>query len=305
MNILLTDCSEENLSEFRNFAGDQNIKFEKCKYSYKALMNCIDSIVTNIDALNKQGVEIDELYEDVWKNKVIVSIRDLDAEKESSVRKLVNVEFIECKNSDGIVMEPSSDIEGGYAITSTDNYASSTIGFCATRYGVEGYVIAGHAGDFVGEKFKYNGVIIGEVTDTAYYDNSFADAAFLEANSNGNTTDNVVPGDVIGGRSTDLPVGTTIYMYGKKSGLESGTILSNYHIIKYDNIDIIDCVKASYDSEEGDSGGPVLLYEGSYGGESQYTVLGVHSGNATDGSYSTYSKYCNIEDELHISVITN
>lgn len=297
--VLLTKVSSENISKVKNLSGDDSIEIKQCKYSYSELLEVISKINNNIDSLYEQGIIIDEMYDDIWANKVIISICDLDVNKEKVVRKVINKDFMEFINSEGGLKEESVDIKGGYRIVSDDNYATSTLSFCATRNGVDGYVIAGHSGNNICEEFKYNGNIIGEVTDTAYYNNSTADAAFVEANNYGNLTDEVIPGDIVGALTTDLPVGTTITMYGTYSGLENGTILSYNYSATINGITIKDTVKASYDSTSGDSGGPVLLYEGSYGGESRYSIVGNHRGASQYNAF--YSKYKNIANELNIS----
>lgn len=80
----------------------------------------------------------------------------------------------------------------GSAIISCDSGAGSTLGFCATRNGVEGYVTAGHSADRIGEEFTYNGTVIGEVPHTAWYQNTTADAGFIRVNTKGTLTNYIM-----------------------------------------------------------------------------------------------------------------
>lgn len=216
---------------------------------------------------------------------------------------LVNVgsSYNEPLNCEEIIF--NTNIGGGYGIKN-EGYVS-TLCFSARRNGAQGFVVAGHAGDVVGETFTYNGVSIGTVTRTAFKDRSTADAAFVQANSNVTPTNILKNNGAIWAAQNSMPVNTTVYIYGNTSKLQSGTITStNVAGRGPDGIRMISQYGASYSATGGDSGAPVLYYEGNYGGQSKYSLVGLHSASDTTTSVSIFSPYGNIVNELQVSCIT-
>lgn len=87
---------------------------------------------------------------------------------------------------------------------------------------------------------------------------------------------------------------TGIYMYGNESKLQYGTIKS-YNLTKSDGTYTIkDTVKAIYTSVQGDSGGPVFISDGNYGGQTRVTLLGIHRGSGVDVFGNAYAVFQNI-----------
>lgn len=108
--------------------------------------------------------------------------------------------------------------------------------------------------------------------------------------------------------SYEYPSGTGICMYGNTSNLQYGTITS-YNLTKSDGTYTIkDTVKAVYTMDNGDSGGPVFISDGNYGGQTRVTLIGTNRGVGVDlfgNAYSVFSKYSNIANELGITALTN
>lgn len=303
--VLLTDNVYKNRKMIREYTEDENTIIRTCQYSYNELMKIIGTINEKLQYLLEQGIIIDEMYDDVYLNRVIFRIRDLDDEKEQVIRDIIDSGCMEFRNSErGAVLEET--LRGGIGITSSDNGKTSTLGFCATRNGVEGYVVAGHSADRIGEKFTYNGTVIGEVTHTAYYQNTTADAGFIKASSSGTLSNYIMGYKCISATGYEYPYGTRISMYGQASGLKSGMIYSYHSSFNesglYGTYTTIDHVKADYSSQGGDSGAPVFLYEGNYNGVSLCTLLGIHSADIGEG-YVQFAKYSNIVKELGITAV--
>ncbi|HHV09464.1 MAG TPA: hypothetical protein GXX75_04180 [Clostridiales bacterium] len=101
-----------------------------------------------------------------------------------------------------------------------------------------------------------------------------------------------------------LPTGTGIYMYGADSGLQYGTIDSYNVTSSSGSVTFTDLVKATYSSQTGDSGSPIVLYDGNHGGVSKVTLIGTHRGTESDGK-KTFSKYLNISNQLGITALTS
>lgn len=101
---------------------------------------------------------------------------------------------------------------------------------------------------------------------------------------------------------TLFPVNTFVSMYGAKSGLQTGKIVSNNYNFGYQNSCMKQC-KADYFTRDGDSGAPILFYEGNYGGKTRYTLLGINKGS--NAGCGVFTPYKNIVKELGVTCITS
>lgn len=90
-------------------------------------------------------------------------------------------------------------------------------------------------------------------------------------------------------------------MYGAFSGLTSGMITSTNATINDGTYTFKNMGQATYSLQNGDSGAPILFYDGNYGGVSRYSLVGIHEGQG--GNARFFSKYAKIVDELGISAI--
>lgn len=306
--VLLTENVYKNRKMIREYTEDNTILIKTCQYSYNELMEVIDTLNGELLNLSEQDVLIDEMYDNVYLNRVIIRVRNLDDKKEQIIREIIDSGCMEFQNSEqGAVLQEG--LCGGSRIVSCDSGVGSTLGFCATRDGVEGYVTAGHSADRIGEEFTYNGTVIGEVTHTAWYENTTADAGFIKANTQGTLTNYIMGYRCIAATGYEYPYGTQISMYGQASGLQRGMIYS-YHTSRFEvkgQYATIDHVRADYSSRDGDSGAPVFLYEGNYGGVSICTLLGIHSAYTDEHNgkeYVQFAKYSNIVEVLGVTAIT-
>lgn len=93
--------------------------------------------------------------------------------------------------------------------------------------------------------------VIGMVTDTAYYWRSTADAAFVKARGIALSTRVTNGGTIWAATETLFPVNTVVSMYGAKSGLQTGKIVSNNYSFEYQNSCMKQC-KADYFTQDGD-----------------------------------------------------
>lgn len=290
----------------REYTEDNAVLIKTCRYSYNELMEVIDKLNGELLNLAEQDVLVDEMYDNVYLNRVIIRVRNLDDKKEQIIRDIIDSGCMEFQNSEqGAVLQEG--LCGGSTIVSCDSGLACTLGFCATRNGVEGYVVAGHSADRIGEEFTYNGTVIGEVTHTAWYQNTTADAGFIKANTEGTLTNYIVGYRCIAATGYEYPYGTQISMYGHASGFQRGTIES-YHssygeFLLPGQYVTIDHVRATYKSNPGDSGAPVFFYEGNYGGVSLCTLIGIHSSRNLE-SKAHFAKYDNIVEVLGVTAVT-
>ena len=165
-----------------------------------------------------------------------------------------------------------------------------TVGICGTYNGQNALLTCGHGNGKVGiistryPYISYAGSRIGQVSyQRANLDSSetgvesLGDFAIVTLNSDVSITNKIYGGLNVTGTYSSLPEGTTIYKYGKTSGLSYGTITQasiSYAIDYSDGIMTTYYVRGLYKSsmqksdgsdaiEPGDSGGPVYIKDGS------------------------------------------
>lgn len=299
--VLVTEITNSINSKVRQATDySPQVSTELCEVSYNEMCYVIDFLTDKMDELRNQGVVIESIRDDIINGNVVIAIVNLTYEKEQAIRKMIDCDFLKFENSTGFNDE-ATNVSGGYRLARGTHY--STASFAATLNGKNGLVVSGHGFPSVGNAAYYNGVKIGEVSKTAYKNNSKADASFVPAT--GNVTITAVlknGGHIMSGSMLDPPVNSTVYMYGAKSGLTSGKITSiNYTSNYKDGTVIVKQCLATYSSQDGDSGAPILYYEGNYGGKTYYTIRGIHTGSASSGK--VFSSYKNIVDELGITCI--
>lgn len=286
--VLVTEMTNSVNAEVRQVTDNSSqVYIESCEVSYNEMCYVIDYLTEKIDALRNQGIIIESISDDIMNGNVTVSIVNLTEEKEKNVRDLIDCSFLEFVNSES-VEEDASSVGGGYGINSTTG--SSTAGFAAidTSSGSIGLVVAGHAFPNFADYAYYNNEFVGFVWTTAYYDGSTADASFIMADGDVEITSILKNGGYIMGASTfDAPVNTTVYLYGNKSGLQSGKITSSNTTLTITStgMKFTHQCAASYSSQSGDSGAPVLFYEGNYDAKTHYTIRGIHTAHNSTSSF--------------------
>lgn len=302
--VLLTETSTANCNEISSMSSQSSqITYKNCDISFNKMCEVIELITEGIGVLKEKGVIISSIRDDIMNGKVIVSLIGLDEEKKNIVEEYSNCDFLEFEEAE--VNTNATTLGGGYLVTGNLG-KRATIGFAATRNGVSGYVTAGHLSMYNGMAVTYEGTSIGTVEESSFYNGSSADAAFIKANTNF-TPSNLLPtGYTIWAASTwTLPVNTVVYMYGGQSGgLVSGKISSTNSSVQFeDELILTKLWVADYESVGGDSGSPIMFYDGNFSGNLKYTLYGIHTGSASDGSASYISSYKNIVEELGVSAI--
>ena len=282
-----------------------NYIIQECDVSFNELRRVQNLILEKDEMFESMGINITMTgisFSSGGKLKIWIS--DMTEEDEKVVRSYFDYDFLVFESGEECVNQV--DLGGGYGVSDEDGY-DSTIGFSAKLGALKGYVVSGHAGYKKDMYFKYNGKKIGTVEKTAYYNKSNADAAFVKSNGNFTPT-NVLAnaGTIWSADTTNLfAEGTTVWMYGKISKLQSGKITAVSVATKSeeDQIGILNQNVASYKSQNGDSGAPILYYDGNYGGKTRYVLLGVHKGRVSAGA--VFSPYANIIKELGVTCITS
>jgi hypothetical protein len=309
--VLVTDSDVAIENAISMYAREvQGICYELCDVSYKDMLTAISEITNRIEEFSKQGIDITCVADNIMNGTVLVGVKDLTNEKKDFILNATNYDFLVFEENEGVIA--NAGIGGGNKVVGSNN-RSSTICFAATTNTSSGFVIAGHVGSVRGDDFTYNGNKIGMVLQTAFYNNSTADAAFLKAASNVETSYILANGGHLWAASTyKLPVNTTVWKYGITTGLTSGQIHTtgaSGTVYKYDangnvvsSAVITDQYWVNLKGEPGDSGAPVMVYDGNYNGSTKYTLVGIYSGTNRYGS--VFSGYANIVKELGVTCIT-
>nr|MCR4927732.1 S1 family peptidase [Lachnospiraceae bacterium] len=168
LNIMVVDGDKEELDVIHSVIGEKGYAVSSCTYSYAELIKMIDRVGESIPAIMDAGVLISSVGEDVKNNCVVIGVEGCTKEDENKVRAIVDAPYITFADEER-AEKKSTSIKGGYGIVSSNNGGCSKVGFCAENSSnVEGFIIAGHAGDLMYENFTYNGTTVGYVTATAY-----------------------------------------------------------------------------------------------------------------------------------------
>ena len=184
----------------------------------------------------------------------------------------------------------------------------STLGFAAKKGTQLGYVISGHAalnagiGGAIYQPYVFLGKKIGTV-DEVYM--IFADAGWVEADMV--DVDNSIYYDdtdqLMEVTSEIEPqVGDAVKMSGITSGLRDGNVTDCSFIVAYPGYPrLYDQCRATYTSASGDSGAPVFRETSTY----NVGIMGIHSGRATDNSYTIFSPISGIYTDLGVRPLTS
>lgn len=309
--VLVTDLSEITLSRMTMFAqGSDLVRFELCNTSYNGILTAIKTLSENLEYFESQGVNIDCIRDDILGGHVVVDVQELDSSKIASIKAVANYDFLCFQNSEGMTLDTS--VKAGSGIYNKETNMASTLGFAATLDGMSGVVVAGHTAETVGDTFATDDAeetTIGDVVATAWRNRSTADAAFVEA-ARGITPSNGLAssyGNIWDVLTYECPVNTSVCMagaysishnYGMAYGEIKGFNLTAAHGIGEPKI--YDQWYATYKAYEGDSGAPVMIYEGNYD-VPRYRLVGIHSGRNKASTLPYISPYQNIVDELGIT----
>lgn len=134
----------------------------------------------------------------------------------------------------------------------------------------------------------------------SYKNGMTADASFVNLTTGNTMYSEVVNGyRIVSARTDEIPEGTVV-MYGQETGLSTGKIMYYGENGFYDDENgyfFQNFAVADYQSAEGDSGGPVLVFNGA----SNYSIIGINSAGG-DGA-SLFTPYKNIVDELGVTCV--
>ena len=269
--------------------NEELIRYEYRPHSRNELDRVVSKISGLIDELKQKDIIIYGVYTDEVESAVHITIEKIEGNTHSLLSSLLDCDFLIIEQ--GEEEQEEVNIGGGYPLN------NGTLGFAASRNGVNGYVISGHVGHPNGTPLYYSGTSIGGVQYNSYYNGSTADAAFVLSNGNfGRTSAVYTGGRIISASTVALPTGTTVVKSGKATGQTVGSITSINQTSTSNGISFYNQTRTNYSSDNGDSGGPVMVYYGISNGQTLYKLVGIHR-SSTD-SYAVFSPYANIWNEI-------
>lgn len=293
INIVKND---DKLVDAMGFNGLFNIKM--VNHSQRELDLAIEILEANMTELS-----IDSITRSIRQNTLIITVVDNYAENVKAIKELTGFDdlIIENKQLDYKAMV-GYVINGKELYFNTSTPGSCTSGFAALNSnGNPGVVTAGHcvssSYSVNGTDVYYNGTHVGDVGGTTTWKFSGStDAAFIKLRDPwiGTTwlpTREFMNGDTYHAASAPssyLVEGVTVFMYGYKSGMLSGEIISTYATVFVDGVSLTNAVITDILVIKGDSGAALTTWVYAGGATALHMVMGVLSGgNSTSSCYTT------------------
>lgn len=311
--ILMTDMQNDNIMYTENVSDKNGISYELCDVSYNELIEAVDIITDNMENLREKGIHIVSASAQPQNGQVVVRVKELSQDKIYEIRKFADFNFLVFQDSEEIQLEAMYNKSCGSAFYNPSLDKSGSIGFPANLNGERGFVTAGHVAgkvDSTCEHVSGNTFIDAGITkSTTLQDKTSisADAAFVKATNDNVAFNNEVGAGVLWGASTyELPLNVTVCKFGCATRYSAGKLISTYTNVSFKDYygkyyEMRGVCEAEYNSANGDSGGPVVMYDGNYGSQSKYTLIGIHHGSIKNGGNAIFSPYANIVNALGVS----
>lgn len=226
---------------------------------------------------------------DVQNNRIVVEFDSLNQENIRLFKnEVLDKEFIVFKQIGGKPQKETSINPGSKISVKSSN---SSVAYRATRNGVKGIVISGHAWK-VGDNVYFNGKQIGNIEVRQEY--GAVDAAFVKTNNNFILSNSVYSG-YLSNNVQNLNLGVPVQKVGFKTGTTTGMVTQNNVSITLDGITHFNLVGANYKSDHGDSGSLVFF---KVPGENLINTVGVHM--AGIGSTKYYCRASEVNKSLNL-----
>jgi hypothetical protein len=261
--------------------------------------------------LAEHGVPLTLVGVDIRSNGLLIGLTEISPEYVAAIRKVVGdevpIEFMEGE-PEPLNTGRERPLQGGIQLETIEGIyvQQSTLSFQATRDGVLGFVMTGHAGEVGYEVWQpyehgnnYVGTISANPTGARYGDAAFVPSSHMDPNLElGRVWEDR---DVFNWEpSYETNLGDDVMMEGAASGHTSGEIYQLHVTVCYRDSGqrLYGQVLATFDCTHGDSGGTVFCIDG--GGNT--IVLGNLSGGMSDDDddYAIYSPMEGIVFDLEL-----
>lgn len=306
---LVVYLSDETTKKVSNKISniDKDIKVEYVSNTMSELIKMKKSISKAAFETNSQELDfVKEVYLDEENNCIVVGITDLTKEKEEIFKSIIaDDSMVKYQNVEKTNEKyEATTLNGGRAIYSIKGgyvYRAS-IGFRAKNIGKKGLVSAGHFGNTMGMKIYADKACqkqIGKVT--IYGQSGSVDACFIEITNSSYTAGNKIHYKDSEGKTGGVALSveaksptknTAVFKSGSSTFLTSGKVTSSSWDGKVGDIAYVDLVRATYTSDNGDSGGTIYKKNS----DGTYSLVGIHA-----ASGGTFVKASNILKSFGIS----
>ena len=313
MEVTSAEAGTAFAKETLQRAEAQQIVIKPAAYSKAYLDSIQEALGEYMEELDIAGIGVDEMS-----NRVDIEMLDTSDEMLDDVEEIIGqsamaaCNFMEVSELPQTTAYSVTNASGVYKHLGNNEIGCYTLGVGATVDGRTGWLMCGH-GLNVGDVIYANGCNnpIGKVTNQHLGD--YGDFAFIEriSSSQYRITYKIVnvsnlsetyywgisengPYTFSQGLSYGFPVGTYVEKFGQTTGKTGGFIKKVEINIKYKEGIAEKLIVATYDSAEGDSGGPITVSipEGQY-----RTVIGFTSGIGYMAQYGGYvSFFTDVED---------
>ncbi|MCL1990002.1 MAG: S1 family peptidase [Defluviitaleaceae bacterium] len=258
------DLVEAQAKVAKVIENDEAYVLKQALYSYKELLELKETF----DFLEKTDEQV-EVFANVTAygplekdNLLMVEMNVLDQAKISQFKAFVS-------DSDMIVFRQGEFIENqatvhpGQGVFNPQN-GRSTLTTRARQNsgnGPVGFIMSGHGVNQVGHTIRNgsaaNATVLGQVTLRQWSGN--IDAAFCQRTNNAvSLSDQIFQnGLALGPSITTAPVGTSVFIAGSSSGVQTGTVAATNLTVSVSGVVMNGLSRASYSSQGGDSGGPI------------------------------------------------
>ena len=314
--VLLTSADLNNTS----FARARNMistTIREVEYSFNEMMDVTNLILEFFSANSEHPISLNMTSwgPDVMRNRVTVDILEYNEEQISLFRELIiDSPMVEFNQSSGMAVPteyiPTTEVEyeqnieptyapimpfnialnPGQRITRANGIGGRSIGYRATRNGVNGFVTASHTDTghiSIVERFYSAGRHIGT---TVTRSSGSTDAAFVSLQA-GTTVSNRIGSSEAHGRTIFRPVaGAWVARIGSTSGINGGQIThaGRTGIVNGSPVWV---AEASFISREGDSGG--IVFRENFSNVSSHEVAGITVAAYGNSTFFTHAEMIN------------
>lgn len=296
--VNLTTSSIKTKNIVQENTESQKVKFQKQEYTYDTLLKAYEKIGNAIND-TKYAKVVSSFYVDEINNAVVVDISDLSY-ADSFKEDICDDNCIQFNETAEKIAPTTTKLKpGGYIGNASYGYSIGWRGWRINNAGnyTEGLVTAAHSNNVGNIAYTYGGHKFGKFVLRRF--SGTMDAAFVQRTNDNYDVSNTIKfsgsslkaGYYVSGSCT----GCTVYKVGMTTGLTSGKVLSTSCSVTYDNKTFTDYVKASYRSDNGDSGG--LVYMDING---SYCILGTHVACVKGEAISYLVKAQNIIEKVDI-----
>ena len=286
--IQLADNSENIQNKYVLLCGDSDkIDFIEAEYSMNELLSyesyVKDMLDDGYDVIRFGVCEKENIFEIIVNVNADAPVASLSVQEKDSIELPIKIMYQEPIIS-------CAEMWGGDELRNEDTEGTMSVGICGSYDGKNALLTCGHGNEQVGiisKRYPYIAYFSSRIGQVSYQRantssnaqgvETLGDFAIVTLNSNATPTNRVHGGINITGTYSSLPEGTTIYKYGKTSGLSYGTItrVGSTSVTSYsDGLFTTYYVRGLYQSSmrnssgtdaisPGDSGGTVYIKSGS------------------------------------------